>query len=193
MRERADVILLAPLSVAEALAGVEDGATTYRDGDGDRRAILNLDYRGEQRLGPQVGSRGFVGRSRAMAYRNKTKDPPSYDGPPLCLYSAAAERLTPIDSVYVHFNDLDGLRADATAGVRDGFTGKMAIHPAQVPVINEIFTPTKAALEWAQGVLAAFKANPGAGVLNYKGEMIDKPHIDRAERLMARAKAAGLL
>jgi citrate lyase subunit beta/citryl-CoA lyase len=195
----ADVILLdAKLSVAEALAGVEDGATKIIALVTETAAaILNLDYRGASKrlVGLTWGAEDLSADLGAMAYRNldMSLTDPYRLARTLCLYSAAAARVMPIDSVYVHFNDIDGLRADAAEGVRDGFTGKMAIHPAQIPVINEIFTPTKAALEWAAGVLAAFKANPGAGVLNHKGEMIDKPHIDRAERLIARAKAAGLL
>ena len=195
----ADVILLdAKLSVAEALAGVEDGATKIIALVTETAAaILSLDYRGASKrlVGLTWGAEDLSADLGAEAYRNPDN---SFTDPyrlarALCLYSAAAARVLPIDSVYVHFNDMDGLRADAAAGVRDGFTGKMAIHPAQIPIINEIFTPTKASLEWAQGVLAAFKANPSAGVLNYKGEMIDKPHIDRAERLLARGRAAGLL
>jgi len=195
----ADVILLdAKLSVAEALAGVEDGATKIIALVTETAAaILSLDYRGASKrlVGITWGAEDLSADIGAEAYRNPDG---SFTDPyrlarALCLYSAAAARVLPIDSVYVHFNDMDGLRADAAAGVRDGFTGKMAIHPAQIPIINEIFTPTKASLEWAQGVLAAFKANPSAGVLNYKGEMIDKPHIDRAERLLARGRAAGLL
>ncbi len=195
----ADVILLdAKLSVAEALAGVEDGATKIIALVTETAAaILNLDYRGASKrlVGLTWGAEDLSADLGAEAYRNPDKSltDPYRLARTLCLYSAAAARVMPIDSVYVHFNDMNGLRTDAAEGVRDGFTGKMAIHPAQIPLINEIFTPTKAALEWAQGVLAAFKANPGAGVLNYKGEMIDKPHIDRAERLIARAKAAGLL
>ena len=195
----ADVILLdAKLAVAEAHAGVEDGSTKILALVTETAASLFglAGYRGASaRLeGLTWGAEDLSADLGAMAYRHADgsfTDPYSL-ARTLCLYAAVAARVTPIDSVYVHFNDLEGLRADAAAGVRDGFLAKMAIHPAQIPTINEMFTPTSAAIEWAEGVLAAFQANPGAGVLSYKGEMIDKPHIDRAERLLARAKSLGL-
>ena len=75
---------------------------------------------------------------------------------------------------------------------RDGFTGKMAIHPAQVPIINEVFTPTREAVAHANKVIAAFAAQPGAGVVGIDGKMYDRPHLVRAQQLLARAKAAGV-
>ena len=75
---------------------------------------------------------------------------------------------------------------------RDGFTGKMAIHPAQVPVINEVFTPSAAAIASARAVVAAFEANPGKGTVGIDGVMYDRPHLERARQLLARATAAGI-
>ncbi len=75
---------------------------------------------------------------------------------------------------------------------RDGFTGKMAIHPAQVPVINEVFTPTAEAVAKARAVVAAFDANPGEGTVGIDGVMYDRPHLERARQLLARATAAGV-
>ncbi len=71
---------------------------------------------------------------------------------------------------------------------RDGFTGKMAIHPAQVAPINEVFAPSPEALAKAEQIIALFAANPGAGVIGLHGEMLDRPHLIRAERLVARAR-----
>jgi len=70
---------------------------------------------------------------------------------------------------------------------RDGFTGKMAIHPAQVPVINEVLTPTAAAIAKARAVVAAFASNPGKGAVAIDGVMYDRPHLERARQLLARA------
>jgi citrate lyase subunit beta/citryl-CoA lyase len=75
---------------------------------------------------------------------------------------------------------------------RDGFVAKLAIHPAQVPVINAVFTPTPEAVAHAKAVVAAFAANPGAGVVGLDGAMLDRPHLIRAERLLERAKTAGV-
>lgn len=105
----------------------------------------------------------------------------------LCLIGAAAAEVLAIDSVYTNFRDMDGLRLETESGKRDGFGGKIAIHPAQVPVINEVFTPSPAALAHARAIIEAFAANPDAGVIAIDGQMIDKPHLRQAERIMARA------
>ncbi|MCO4055114.1 MAG: CoA ester lyase [Bosea sp.] len=104
----------------------------------------------------------------------------------LTLIGAAAAEIDPIDSVYTSFRDMDGLRAECEAARRDGFVAKMAIHPAQVPVINAVFTPSAEALERARAIVAAFAANPDLGVIGIDGEMIDLPHLKRAERLLRR-------
>jgi citrate lyase subunit beta / citryl-CoA lyase len=110
----------------------------------------------------------------------------------LCLLGAVAAEVQPIDSVFTNFRDMDGLREEALASRRDGFTGKMAIHPAQVPVINAVFTPSEKMIQRARKIIEVFEANPDLGVIGIDGEMIDKPHVKRAERLLAAAKAAGL-
>jgi citrate lyase subunit beta/citryl-CoA lyase len=108
----------------------------------------------------------------------------------LTLFAAVAANVAPIDTVFTNFRDLDGLRAEAMAARRDGFSAKMAIHPAQVPVINEVFTPAPESLAKAQAIIAAFAAKPGAGVVAIDGEMFDRPHLTRAERLVARGAVA---
>jgi citrate lyase subunit beta/citryl-CoA lyase len=105
----------------------------------------------------------------------------------LCLAGAAAAGVPALDTVYIDFRDSDGFRRDCEEGRRDGFTGKMAIHPAQVPIINELFTPTPQAVAQAQAIVDAFAANPGAGVVSVAGVMADQPHLARAKRLLARA------
>ncbi len=110
----------------------------------------------------------------------------------LCLFAAHAAEAQAIDTVYTNFRDADGLRQECEAARRDGFAGKMAIHPAQVPVINAVFTPTPEAVARAQRIVDFFAANPDAGVTSFEGEMIDRPHVRRAERILAAAKAAGV-
>ena len=102
----------------------------------------------------------------------------------LCLFGAAAAGVAPIETVYPDFRDLDGLAAYAARARRDGFTGMMAIHPAQVPVINAAFTPSEAEVAHAEAVVAAFAANPGAGALQLDGKMIDRPHLVQARRIL---------
>jgi citrate lyase subunit beta/citryl-CoA lyase len=105
----------------------------------------------------------------------------------LCLAGAAAAEVPALDTVHVDFRDNDGLRRECEEARRDGFTAKMAIHPAQVPIINEVFTPTPQALAQAQAILDAFAANPDAGVVGIGGVMFDRPHLARSKRLLQRA------
>jgi citrate lyase subunit beta/citryl-CoA lyase len=83
------------------------------------------------------------------------------------------------------------LRRETEEARRDGFTAKMAIHPGQVEIINEVFTPSAAAVAKAQAVVAAFAAEPGAGVVGIDGVMYDRPHLARAKQLIARAQTVG--
>jgi citrate lyase subunit beta/citryl-CoA lyase len=105
----------------------------------------------------------------------------------LCLFGAAAAGVAPIETVYPAFRDLEGLAAYAARARRDGFTGMMAIHPAQVDVINAAFTPSEAEIAHARAVVAAFEANPGAGALSLEGKMIDRPHLTQALRTLGSA------
>jgi citrate lyase subunit beta/citryl-CoA lyase len=107
----------------------------------------------------------------------------------LSLAAAAAARVQPIDTVYADFRNMDGLREESLEARRDGFTAKMAIHPAQVAIINEVFTPSPEMIATARAVVAAFAENPSAGVVAIGGVMYDRPHLTRAERLLARVKA----
>lgn len=110
----------------------------------------------------------------------------------LCLLAAAAADVQAIDTVFTDFRDASGLKREATEAARDGFTGKMAIHPGQVATINDVFTPTAADVAHAQQVTAAFAAAPDAGVVSVDGRMLDRPHLAMAERTLARARLAGL-
>nr|PZN86893.1 MAG: CoA ester lyase [Pseudomonadota bacterium] len=108
----------------------------------------------------------------------------------LCLFTAVSAGVQPIDTVFIDFRDLDGLRAEAAAAARDGFTGKLAIHPDQVPIINAAFTPSQREIDHARDIVAMFAASPGAGVISLNGRMYDRPHLTRAERVLARAGLA---
>ena len=92
-----------------------------------------------------------------------------------CLFGAAAAKLPAIETVYVDFRNADGLRRDTEMARRDGFTGRLAIHPAQVPVINAVFTPTPEQIAKAKAVVAAFAAQPTAGAVGIDGKMYRPP------------------
>lgn len=101
-----------------------------------------------------------------------------------CLLTAAALGVQAIDGVHVDFRDRLGLARHLDAARRDGFTGKLAIHPDQVDAINAAFSPNEAEIARARRVVAAFAASPGAGVVNLDGEMLDRPHLVQAKRIL---------
>ena len=105
----------------------------------------------------------------------------------LCLAGAMAAGVQPVDGIFADFRDEEGLAAEARAAAREGFTGKLAIHPDQVAAINAAFTPSDAEVKQAAAIVAAFEAEPNAGVLAVDGRMVDRPHLIQARRLLDRA------
>ena len=105
----------------------------------------------------------------------------------LTLFAAHAAGVPAVDTVFPAFDDDAALNAYVARAARDGFTGMLAIHPRQVTAINAAFTPGQAEIDHALAVIAAFDANPGAGVLQLGRKMIDAPHLKQAQALLARA------
>ncbi len=189
----ADVAHLgAKLAVREAEFGLGDGATrilaiatenaagVFALGTfaGASHRLMGLTWGGED-LSADLGAE--TNRGEDGAYTDPYRLARS-----LTLLGAAAAGVDAVDSVFTNFRDMAGLEAECRTARRDGFVAKMAIHPAQVPVINEAFTPSPEAIGRARAVIEAFKANPGAGVVGVDGEMLDRPHLLRAERLLGR-------
>jgi citrate lyase subunit beta / citryl-CoA lyase len=186
-----DVTLLdTKLAVREALHGIDDGATeivvlatesaaaiftlgTYR---GASRRLVGLTW-GAEDLGADTGAL----QTRADADWTE----PIRLVRSLALFAATAAGVQPIDAVYADFRDLEGLNRDCAAARRDGFLGKLAIHPGQVEPINEAFTPSAEAIAEAERIVAAFAAAGDAGVTSLDGRMLDIPHLKAAERLLA--------
>lgn len=105
----------------------------------------------------------------------------------LCLYAAASAGVAPVDTLYADFRNPEGLEADCRRARRDGFTGRIAIHPAQVEIINRCFSPSEEEIAEAQKIVAAFEAQPDAGTLGIDGKMYDIPHLKAARRTLASA------
>ncbi len=103
-----------------------------------------------------------------------------------CLFGAAAAKVPAIETIHVNFRDQEVLRRDTELARRDGFTARLAVHPAQVAVINAVFTPSDEQIAKAKAVVAAFAARPGAGTIGIDGKMYDRPHLARAQALLAR-------
>ena len=196
-RRRGRVASRRKLAVREAEYGLDGRRHPHhRHRDRERRAACSRSARlparaiasraspGAARISPaDLGAEANRGRGR-----RSTPTPTGSPAPSRCSRAAAAE-VDAIDTVYTNFRDLDGLGAECREARRDGFAAKMAIHPAQVPVINEAFTPSAEALAHARAVVDAFAQNPDAGVVGIDGEMIDRPHLRQAERVLARAAA----
>lgn len=187
--------LSAELAVLEAEAGIAEGATRIMAIATETAASLfGLGtYRGASgRLAALAW--GMEDLSTALAASRTRTDTGALTGPydlarTLCLAGAHAAAVSPVDTVYTALRDEAGLAKTAVEAAADGFFGKMAIHPAQVPAINAAFTPSEAALAEARAIVAAFDADPDAGVLSLDGRMIDRPHLENARRLIARAAA----
>ena len=106
----------------------------------------------------------------------------------LCLAGAVAADVQPVDGVFADFRDDEGLAKEAAAASREGFTGKLAIHPEQVAIINAAFSPSDDEIAHAREIVAAFDAQPDAGVLAVNGKMVDRPHLVQAQRVLDRAR-----
>jgi citrate lyase subunit beta/citryl-CoA lyase len=188
----ADVARLdARLAVREALHGLSDGSTrilpiatetgsalfTLGTYAGSSPRLFGLTW-GAEDLSADIGALA------ARAGGDWTE--PFRLARSLCLFGAAASGVSAVDTVYADFRDLDGLGLECEIAVRDGFVAKLAIHPAQVPVINAAFTPSAEAIAQAERIIAAFAAS-ATGVTSLDGRMLDQPHLTGAKRLLARA------
>lgn len=110
----------------------------------------------------------------------------------MTILAAGAAEVAAIDTVFPDFRNMAAFEVECREAERDGFTGKMAIHPAQVPIINAAFTPSAEAVKRSQAIVNAFAAAGNPGVVGIDGKMYDRPHLRLAERLLARARAAGI-
>ncbi|WP_439490988.1 HpcH/HpaI aldolase/citrate lyase family protein [Blastomonas fulva] len=108
----------------------------------------------------------------------------------LTVLGAATAGVAAIETISADFKDLDALRLRAEKVRRDGFRGMLAIHPAQVDVINDAFTPSAEEIAQAREIVAIFDANPGVGAIGYKGGMLDRPYLSRAQQLLAQVADA---
>ena len=185
----------AKLTASEAIAGLPEGtikvlaqsvesaaglfaAGTYRNSSA---RLIGMTW-GPEDLSAELGA-------EANREADGTLTEPYRLARSMCLYGAAAAKLPAIETVYVDFRNTEGLRRDTEMARRDGFTGRLAIHPAQVAIINAVFTPTAEQIEKAKAVVAAFAANPGAGAVGIDGKMYDRPHLVRAQALLQRVGA----
>jgi citrate lyase subunit beta/citryl-CoA lyase len=162
--------------VTETAASVF-GLGTYATDAGPR--LCGLFWGGED-LAADIGAK--ANRDGAARYTT-----PYQMARALTLLGATAAQVPAFDAVYTDFRDAQGLRAEAAEAARDGFSGKVAIHPDQIEAIHAVFTPSEVELTWAKRVIAAFDAAPTAGAVALDGRMLDRPHYRSAQRMLSRA------
>lgn len=184
------VQLDAKLTAREAVAGMPEGAIkvlaqnvesalglflagTFRDSS---KRLIGMTW-GPEDLSAELGA-------EANRDDNGILTEPYRLARSICLFGAAAAKVPAIETIYPDFRNAEGLRRETADARRDGFTGRLAIHPAQVAVINEVFTPSPEQIEKAKAVIAAFASQPGAGAVGIDGKMYDRPHLVRAQRLV---------
>jgi citrate lyase subunit beta/citryl-CoA lyase len=167
-----------PVGAIGILALVTETATSLRD----------MDYRG---ITPRLRALAFGAEDLAADFRVNPRDAAGRHTAPvaaaraLLLIESAQTQVPAIDTPWPDPRDYAGLRAEVTAAVQDGFSGKLCIHPDQVAPVTEAFTPSPQCVRWATEVRRVFKEAPGTGVLTLDGRMIDRPHLKLAERILS--------
>lgn len=193
-RGRADVELLDHyLSAFEAAAGAEIGSTKVivLVTETAEAMFTTGDYKGAPRVvALSWGAEDLADSIGAAENRNPDGSYAfTYElARSLCLLGAAAANVLAIETIQGDFKDEEGLRKRALMVRRAGYRGMLAIHPAQVDIINQAFTPTAEELAAAQEIVDLFAANPGVGTIGHKGAMLDRPHLARAQQLLASAR-----
>lgn len=153
------------------------GLLSYRDA---KSPLAAMSW-GAEDLSAALGASGKYGADGDLSFTYKLARS-------LCLAGAVAAGVQPVDGVFADYKDDHGLEVEARTAASEGFTGKLAIHPGQVALINAAFTPSKAELAHARAIVAAFEANPTSGVLSVSGKMVDRPHLIQAQGVIARAR-----
>ncbi len=193
-RSQADVETLAGmLDTLEKKAGLEAGCISILVLAPEiPQALLNI--ASFQTCGPRVTgiAWGSEDLATSLGAHSSLDDQGVYRAPmvlarTMCLCAGSAAGIHAIDTVYPDFRDLEGLKRNAEQAAADGFSGKLAIHPDQVRVINAAFTPSEDEVAHAKRIIAAFEAEPGAGVINLDGAMVDRPHLQHAQKVIERA------
>jgi citrate lyase subunit beta/citryl-CoA lyase len=185
----------AKLTAREAIAGLAEGHVKILAQNVESAAgfFAAGSYRGSSKrlIGVTWGPEDLSAELGAEANRDSTGrlTEPYRLARSVCLFSAAAAKTPAIETVFVDFRNEEGLRKDTEDAKRDGFVGRLAIHPAQVPIINAVFEPSAEQIAHAKKVVAAFATQPGAGAVGIDGKMFDRPHLVRAQALLASVKA----
>ena len=184
------------LSALEAREGLPQGSTKIHCVATETAASLLTFHTYLEGVSERLVAMTWGGEDLAAALGasdNRNPNTGDYEDPylmakSLCLATARAIEIQPVGVVFVDFRDLEGLERECLRDRRAGFIGKIAIHPAQVGVINRAFTPSEEEVEHAKRVVEVFEQNPGLGTVGLEGKMLDMPHLKQARNVLAMAE-----
>ncbi|MGT2930098.1 citrate (pro-3S)-lyase subunit beta [Streptococcus dentasini] len=175
--------------------GIEIGRTKMMAAIESAEGVLNAPAiaKASQRLiGIALGAEDYVTNMKTRRYPDGQE---LFFARSMILHAARAAGIAAIDTVYSDVNNPEGFQNEVRLIKQLGFDGKSVINPRQIPLVNEIYTPTEKEIQNAKEVVWAIREaeSKGSGVISLKGKMVDKPIVERAERVIALAKAAGVL
>ena len=181
---------------AEKACGREAGSTRMMAAIEDPRGVLNalsIAQSSPRLIGIALGAEDYVTAMKTRRYPERGSQE-IFFARSMIVHAARAVGIAALDTVFSNINDSETLRRETELIRQLGFDGKSVIHPRQIPVVNSVFTPSQTEIEKALDIIRAIEQanSKGSGVIALNGKMIDKPIVERAERVLALAKAAGV-
>ena len=181
---------------AEKACGREIGSTTIFAAIEDAEGVLNaysIATASDRLIGIAIGAEDYVTAMKTRRYPERNSEE-LFFARSMIIHAARAAGIAAVDTVFSDVNDMETFRKETEFIKQLGFDGKSVINPRQIPVVNDVFTPTEKEITNAKDVLQAIREAEaaGSGVVALNGKMIDKPIVERAERVIALAKAAGV-
>ncbi|HHJ7994569.1 TPA: citrate (pro-3S)-lyase subunit beta [Streptococcus pyogenes] len=175
--------------------GIEVGRTRMMAAIESAEGVLNareIAKASKRLIGIALGAEDYVTNMKTRRYPDGQE---LFFARSMILHAARAAGIAAIDTVYSDVNNTEGFQNEARMIKQLGFDGKSVINPRQIPLVNEIYTPTKKEIDHAKQVIWAIREaeSKGSGVISLNGKMVDKPIVERAERVIALATAAGVL
>ncbi|VGS60262.1 citrate (pro-3S)-lyase subunit beta [Streptococcus pyogenes] len=175
--------------------GIEVGRTRMMAAIESAEGVLNareIAKASKRLIGIALGAEDYVTNMKTRRYPDGQE---LFFARSMILHAARAAGIAAIDTVYSDVNNTEGFQNEVRMIKQLGFDGKSVINPRQIPLVNEIYTPTKKEIDHAKQVIWAIREaeSKGSGVISLNGKMVDKPIVERAERVIALATAAGVL
>ena len=184
-----DVVRLPKTENAQDIVDVDAIITRVEQENNIPREIAKAS---DRLIGIALGAEDYVTNMKTRRYPDGQE---LFFARSMILHAARAAGIAAIDTVYSNVDNMDGFREEVTRIKQLGFDGKSVINPRQIPVVNEVYAPTEKEIQQSKEIIWAIREAEakGSGVISVKGKMVDKPIVERAERVIALAKAAGLI